>query len=136
MFTVTLVPLTVYHNITNKIMAQGMLLKFSDDEYEKIPSPKRTWVMEVLRTELSKIEKNPFGALIKRFSFLAGGKYYEAKGSNQMDAFLSLGFTQEQAFDRNFLTRFGTVEEAKRDGWSVTWGASPAVTDEGGLLDG
>lgn len=87
-----------------------MILDIPDEEYEKIPSPKRTWVMRVVRAELAGFE--PFLEEDLEYAFLLrSGKFKSVKAESKVAAIGVLGLKVDE------IERHGTMEEAVRDGW-------------------
>lgn len=98
-----------------------MLLIFEDAEYAKIPSPKRTWVMNMMRSALSEVEDNPLLDEMKEYAFVIRGEYKTGWGKHKLQALLSLGLSQGEAMDPGVVTRHGTPAEAQAQGWDKSY---------------
>lgn len=89
-----------------------MFLQFDDLEYEVIPSPKRKWVMDVLRREMKSVSV----VAEVMWAFRIDGRCMKALGRTRTEALGELGYGVKD-FDR--IDRHGPLSEAVADGWWV-----------------
>lgn len=95
-----------------------MMLNFDETEYSRIPKPKRTWVMRVLRGALGELDKERFEAEEKEYVFEWENGMKVAKGVNPLDAMMSLGLSKQEAYkERDSLVRWAPKADAIKEGW-------------------
>lgn len=119
----------------------GIHIDFTKEEYDSMPTPRRTWCREVLlkelRTEYIKSQRDvvvdhPHAkypltekevTLDTDYAFKTyGGEFLHGVGSSQIDAWMRLGRSKAQFME---IQHGGTMEIAVAEGW---W-------EEKGLLD-
>ena len=93
-----------------------MLLEFTPEEYDSIPSPKRTHVMSWVRGALKEMSRDELKDVEVRWAFLIDGVCLSAVGRTKGEALLTLGYG-ERDYER--VKRHGRYDEAVRDGWWV-----------------
>lgn len=96
-----------------------MLLEFTQEEYDSIPSPKRTHVMRWYRRGRKDELREEMLAPELRWAFLIDGRCQAAVGRTKGEAFRALGYGDGD-YDR--IERHGRYEDAVRDGWWVEAG--------------
>ena len=95
-----------------------MLLTFTEQEYESIPRPRTTWVVNLVREALGKFKYDAFGNRKFEFAFeLRTGEVLTGWGVTKMEALLSTGRVTEREATDGRVKRHATVEEAKAAGW-------------------
>lgn len=91
----------------------GLHIDLSEEDYERIPRPKRTWVRDLVRAALDRgdrVELDPEVVTEPReYYFRVDGKVVHAMGLTPAEAAGKLGL--------GLTTDWRTEEEALRDGW-------------------
>lgn len=93
-----------------------MNLVFDEADYEVIPKPKRTWVMERIKEGLEALRGEneddvQYAFVLEDRGFVTG------PGTGMGDALDRLGVNKVQKFDDKYVLRKGTVELARKEGW-------------------
>ena len=107
-----------------------MLLEFTPEEYDSIPSPKRTWVMKCIRQCKEAETKAEFALEETEWGFKIEGKCLVETGKTRGEAFLKLGYSDK---DYSRIEWHGRCEDAVRQEW---WVESRKKADHSGLLEG
>lgn len=114
---------------------KGMNLQLEDGVYEAIPEPKRPWVAALVEAAVKDRRKD----IDVEFAFVLqdpghpGGKFLTGPGKNKGDALKRLGYGSEW-WEK--VSRSGTAEQAKEDGWWVVPSLRPLEVPTGEQAEG